>query len=105
MTTTYAATPKKMKSGDWGIAIQQELRPQSTIEAKVTTRAGKSWTGTYRVIWGCSQFSLAVEATASAPQSRSQRRTRSECECGGEYCISTARGMMCDDCGHVRRSR
>lgn len=99
---TYQATPKKLKSGEWGIAIQRPLKAKAVITAQVTTKAGKSWTGDYRVIWSCDKFSLAVEATAPAPQ----RRSRTECDCGGEYCIwlSGGRGMMCDDCGDVRRS-
>lgn len=73
---TYLATPRKLRNGDWGIAIQEELKPKSVVEAIVTTRTGKTWSGEYVIIWSCPEFSLGIQTEVS----------KLKCGCG-EYWI------------------
>ncbi len=72
MTT---GTPTKLRSGEWGARIQGTHRKGSTVTATITTRAGKSWTGNYRVIWSGNGISLAAKVNG---QSRHRRPTRQE---------------------------
>lgn len=53
MSKTYEATPRKLENGEWGVQIKgtDGLPPTGYVaRCNVTTRAGKTWTGTYMII-------------------------------------------------------
>lgn len=76
--TTFPATPRKLRSGDWGIAIQASIPAGTIIDAEVTTESGKEWEDKYRVIWSCDTFSLAAKAESG----KGFRKVT--CHCGSE---------------------
>lgn len=45
MAHVIPATPKKLRSGDWGaLAKSESVRKGDTVQ--ITTRSGKTWTAT-----------------------------------------------------------
>ena len=67
---TVTGTPARLDSGEWGIRITgQNVNRDEIVTATVTTRAGKEWTGRYRVVWvgetkNRSRLALAEKAPA-----------------------------------------
>jgi len=74
------ASPKKLKSGDWGALVKSEsVRPGDSIT--ITTKAGKSWSATVdRVLW--SGKGIAICATQGKSNTRSSRGRWTGCSCG-----------------------
>lgn len=58
INTVFSAAQRKLKGGDWGVAIQEPI-PTGTI---VRCRVGASRTPIeYRVIWSNDEFSIAAD--------------------------------------------
>lgn len=76
MDDEITATPRKLRTGQWGCAGNYAGLARGDIETiRVTTRAGKSWTRTYRVVW-----SNGRQFTAAPVAARRTRRNHYRCE-------------------------
>lgn len=73
-----AATPAKLKSGEWGVRVTSPVSAGDTVT--ITTKSGKSWDATVsRVVWTGDGVSLCATSSADRPAT-SGRRTG--CSCG-----------------------
>ncbi len=105
MSQTAAATPTKLRSGDWGARVSGRVSRGDTIT--ITTRKGKSWTATVEhVIWtGQDRYGdgeISIVATASAGRRRTHRSSHRNSESCGYPCPVTGRRCTpsdpCHDC-------
>ena len=112
----FQGSPAKLNSGDWGIRINGRLHSQTikvgdVLQAKVTTKQGKTWEETGTVIWTDGKGTALLSKTASKSSSNSSSyRDAPSAECkrcrNGEYLVAHHSGRKsCDECGHVRGNR
>lgn len=82
-----AATPAKLKSGEWGARIARAggIKQGDVVTLKVTTRAGKTWTAEHTIIWVGDGAALAAKNSSAptegrhlAAAKRNPRMTRDE---------------------------
>ena len=96
-----AATPRKLKGGDWGVAIQESLTRNEVYQCEVKTRSGKTWTGEYEVVYSGRGFSLAKRADGYRPAPRTtttSRTTTSRAFASGQNHADWCRGRTCTGC-------
>jgi hypothetical protein len=71
MTHSIAATPVKLRSGDWGARIPAAVADGDIIT--ITTRAGKSWQARVTsVVWHGQGASICTTASLDLPASSSR---------------------------------
>jgi hypothetical protein len=105
MTKTTMASPRKLRDGSWGIAVQGAVQVGATVT--VRTAGGKEWQATIsRVVWTgdgmsiCATSSSSGGARSRSPQrggsGRNARGTWTGCPCGSveEY----SRDSDCRQC-------
>ena len=78
---TIKATPKKLRSGEWGAVAQTPAaRKGDTVE--ITTKSGKSWTATIsKVIWSGNGVSIVATQSSSPAPRRSRSYLDAHCDC------------------------
>ena len=79
-----AATPKKLRSGDWGALAQGAVNVGDALQ--VTTKSGKSWSATVTaVIWQGKGVTICATGGSggSARRSGSGRRRSGRCRTSG----------------------
>lgn len=90
--TIYGATPTRLSGGDWGVRIDGCLKVGTNAECRITAKSGKTWNGTYTVVWNDGTFrSLGVRDDSSTGNSH---RPTQQSERG--------RSHRCPECGNVR---
>jgi len=73
-----AATPAKLKSGEWGARVTSPVSVGDTVT--ITTKSGKSWDATVtRVVWKGDGVSLCATGGGDRPKSGGRR---TGCSCG-----------------------
>ena len=91
-THYVAASPRKLRTGEWGVSIQtDEYAAGTLIATEVTTRAGKTWEQITEVVWVGDGFALGRRseeymAPASTRPARVETRnvrctSRNDCDC------------------------
>ena len=105
-TQTTPATPRKLRSGEWGVAIQESHPKGTVLDVAVTAKSGKTWTDTVRVIWGNDSFSLAAsmrdeERAYRAAHSRGRWHNDgfSQRCAGHDHDAYIDSGLQCPGCG------
>ena len=96
-----SASPAKLRSGDWGARVRQGLPQGATVDVKVTTKAGKTWTTTGKVIWSDGNVSLLATGSSSKPVRPAYSR-RGECAECGEYLANVGPRCWATGSSHVR---
>ena len=93
-----AATPTKLRSGEWGAKIVGYVEKGEELTCQVSTRAGKTWVGEYKVIWTNGEIGLMAQIkTRNNSRSRS---SYSELDGYGRCCPYD--GSTCLTCGGSR---
>lgn len=90
-----AATPAKLKSGEWGARVQGQVDVGDSIT--ITTKSGKSWIATVtKVVWSGNGVSLvATESRSPINQNHGYGSgSRKSCVTGGN-CSSFGNGNSC----------
>jgi len=78
-----AATPTKLRSGEWGAKVQTPHVHQGD-DIEITTKAGKSWAARVaKVIW--TGDDVAIVATCSAGYTPATRNSRGYVDQRGHY--------------------
>ena len=80
-THTISGTPTKLQDGSWGVRVKTQgrgLEVGDTITTKVTTKAGKSWTQTSKVIWTDHSADTTLLAKTSSKGSGQRKPRRSD---------------------------
>ena len=98
-TETAAATPCKLRSGDWGAKTASSIQAGDTVT--ITTRSGKSWDAVVeRVVWSGNGVSICATSNVDSRPARQPRSrgTWTGCHCGSveEY----AKPTDCQTCQH-----
>jgi hypothetical protein len=83
---THAATPTKLKNGNWGAKVT--VGEHSVIEndtITITTRSGKSWTAFVGRVYWRGQGVVICETKSAVKSSRARHggRRGGWCDCGG----------------------
>lgn len=99
----YRGSPAKLRSGEWGCRITggpSAVKKGQVVTVDVTTKAGKSWTGDYRVIAVFSDAALAAKVDGNgggARRSNSSSYSTSRCRsCGGPQDADLVARGICD---------
>lgn len=100
-TATLTATPRKLRSGDWGAAVQSaDVKLGDRV--LITTKAGKTWEAEVnQIVWRGPDVTLVATASSrSAHYARgrygvdtTRRRTREcrSCGCTDPTCVRNGR--------------
>lgn len=83
-TTIPAATPTKLRSGEWGAKVQTaDIREGQAVE--ITTKGGKSWVATVtKVVWRGDGVAIVATGQRARPVARDDRYYGSN----GRRCIT-----------------
>ena len=107
-TNTNAATPCKLRNGDWGAKTSARIRQGDIVT--ITTRAGKSWDARIsKIVWTGNGVAICATASLDRPQrsatARNSRRTRragtwTGCSCGSreEHGETVPAASNCSSC-------
>lgn len=102
-TTPIAATPAKLKNGNWGARVQSaDVREGDTVT--ITTRAGKSWQAQVElVVWRGDDIAICATSSLdwpSTPAPSTSSEAISSVRGGARRDAGTnRRGGSCDNCG------
>jgi len=92
LKTIPAASPKKLRSGDWGALAQTDSIKRGDL-IRITTKSGKSWEAhVAKVIWtGDGKSIVATESGGGGPR-KSGKVECKYCGCTDRSCV---RGGAC----------
>lgn len=92
---SIAATPTKLRSGNWGATVKGATVTEGDI-VQITTRAGKTWAAAVtKVVWsGNGATIVATESLDRRPTPARNTSRRSACPTDGN-CSSFGDGRSC----------
>ena len=97
-TANAAATPCKLRNGNWGAKTSSSIQAGDTVT--ITTRGGKSWDALVEhVVWTGDGISIcATSSVDSRPTQPRSRGTWTGCLCGSVE--EHAKPTDCQTCQH-----